>query len=201
MKIDLHVHTVERSACANALEDEQIVTAIDRGLDALVFTNHECLVPLEHIAELNRTYAPFRIFGGVEITVREREDLLVLGIHDPVLESGDWTYPALHAFVREKGGWIALAHPFRFGPRINLDLDRYPPDAVEVCSINTPPSEQPRIREIAQRLGFQTVCNSDAHSTRDIGAAYNRLKGEPENEQGVIDLLRNGEFLCVCRLT
>jgi histidinol phosphatase-like PHP family hydrolase len=200
MKIDLHVHTVERSACANALEDEQIVTAIDRGLDALVFTNHECLVPLERLEELNRVYAPFHIFGGVEITVREREDLLVLGIHDAALESHNWTYPALHSFVREKDGWIALAHPFRFGPRINLDLERYPPDALEVCSINTPLLEQARIREIAARLGAQTVCNSDAHSTRDIGAAYNRLKGEPVDDRELIELLRNGEFLCVCGL-
>jgi len=46
MEIDLHVHTVERSPCADALEDEQIVAAIDRGLDVLAFTNHECLVPV-----------------------------------------------------------------------------------------------------------------------------------------------------------
>jgi len=200
MKIDLHVHTAERSPCADALEDEQIVTAIDRGLDALVFTNHECLVPQEHLEELNRTYTPFRVFGGVEITVREKEDLLVLGIHDPALESRDWVHPDLHTFVREKGGWIAVAHPFRFRPTINLDLERYTPDALEVCSLNTPLLEQPHIREIAARLGIQVLCNSDAHITRDIGAAYNRLKGEPESDQELIDLLRRGEFLCVCRL-
>ena len=53
MKIDLHVHSIEYSACAHAYVDEQIETAIDRGLDALVFTNHECLVPQARIEELN----------------------------------------------------------------------------------------------------------------------------------------------------
>lgn len=201
MKIDLHVHSVEYSACAHAYADEQIATAIDFGLDALVFTNHERLVPLESIEELTRVYAPFRVFGGIEITVREREDVLVLGIHDPALESGHWTYSDLHTFVRKNGGWMAIAHPFRYRPTINLDLERYRPDALEVCSINTPLLEQPRIREIAAQLGVQVVCNSDAHTTRSIGAAYNRLKGNPEGEQGVIDSLRSGEFLCVCGMT
>ncbi|HSQ39581.1 MAG TPA: hypothetical protein VLM78_05425, partial [Anaerolineales bacterium] len=63
---------------------------MDRGLDALVITDHALLVPAEHIQALNRQYAPFRIFGGIEITVQEEEDLLVLGVHDPLLESLRW---------------------------------------------------------------------------------------------------------------
>ncbi len=202
MKIDLHVHSVEYSACANALMDEQIVTAIDRGLDALFFTNHGCLVPNKRVEELNQLYAPFRVFGGVEITLQESEDVLVLGIHDDEIEARRrWTYPDLHTFVRKREGWLAVAHPFRYGEKINLDLERYPPDALEVCSVNVPLLAQPRIREIAESLHIPVVCNSDAHSTRSIGVAYNRLSGDPADESDVINLLRNGEFLCVCTLT
>jgi histidinol phosphatase-like PHP family hydrolase len=181
--------------------EAQIEAAVYRGLDALVFTNHERLVPLERIEELNRTYAPFRVFGGIEVTVREWEDILVLGIHDPALETDSWSYPDLHAFVRENDGWIAVAHPFRFRSTINLDLERFPPDALEVCSSNISLSAHPRIRDVAENLGIPVVCNSDAHIMRDIGAGYNRLKGEPEDDKGVIDLLRRGAFLCVCGMT
>jgi len=45
MKIDLHVHTTERSLCADSSEQEQILTAIERGLDAIVITDHGRLVP------------------------------------------------------------------------------------------------------------------------------------------------------------
>jgi histidinol phosphatase-like PHP family hydrolase len=201
MKIDLHVHTVERSACAHASEDEQIAAAIERGLDALVFTDHVRLVPRGRLEELNQTYAPFRIFGGIEITVREKEDVLVLGIHDPALESRDWTYPDLHTFVRERGGWIAVAHPFRYHPTINLDVGGFLPDALEGCSINIPPSEQPHIREVVRVLGIRVVCNSDAHNTRHIGVGYNLLEETPVDEAALAYLLRTGAFFGICTMT
>jgi len=201
MRIDLHVHTIERSPCAVSSEAEQILTAMDRGLDALVITDHALLVPAEHIQALNRQYAPFRIFGGIEITVQEEEDLLVLGVHDPLLESLRWTYPALHTFVREHGGWIALAHPFRYHPDIVIDIAHYPPDALESCSSNIALSNQLRIREVAKRLGISWVCNSDAHATRSLGVGYNLLKEEPADEADLVRILRAGAFIGVCTMT
>lgn len=199
MKIDLHVHSSERSPCAVSGEAEQILAAIERGLDALAFTDHGQLIPPEHLDALNRAYAPFRIFGGIEITLLEREDVLVLGVHDPVLESRQWTYPELHALVRDQGGWIALAHPFRYRPTIDIDLQRYPPDALECCSSNIVPQNQPRIRELARQLGLQVVCNSDAHATRSLGVGYNLLAETLADENALIHLLRAGKFTGVCR--
>ena len=201
MKIDLHVHTLERSPCAVSSEEEQILTAIERGLDAIVFTDHARLVPLERLEALNRQYAPIRIFGGIEITVREREDVLVLGVQDPVLESRKWTYPELHTFVRDRGGWMALAHPFRYRLGIAIDIERYLPDALESCSTNIVLVNQPRIREIAKQLGIPVVCNSDAHATRSLGVGYNRLKVTPADEAALVHLLRTGAFLGVCTIT
>ncbi len=200
MRIDLHVHTLERSVCAVSGEAKQIITAMDRGLDALVFTEHASLAPPEHIEALNRQYAPFRIFGGIEITVQEKEDVLVLGIHDPALESLHWTYPALHAFVRERGGWIALAHPFRYHPDIVIDIAQYPPDALEGCSTNVAFLNQPRIREAAKQLGIPVVCNSDAHVTHSFGVGYNLLKEEPGDEAHLVRILRAGAFIGVCSI-
>jgi hypothetical protein len=202
MKIDLHVHTLERSSCSLASEDEQILTAIDRGLDGLAITDHDQLVPQAHIALLNRKYAPFHVFGGIEVSLQEGEHALVLGVHDPVLERAMWTYPDLHALVREQGGWLAIAHPFRFGPSINVDIERYPPDALEGCSINVPLTQASRIRELAAELGIQVICNSDAHRIRHIGAGYNLLKMNDEtlplDERALIEHLKAGDFLCVC---
>ncbi len=200
MKIDLHVHSSERSPCARSREEEQIQAAIACGLDAMVFTDHGRLVPQTHLEALNQKYAPFRIFGGIEITVEEKEDVLVLGVHDPALESLQWTYPTLHTFVRERGGWIALAHPFRYHSDIVIDIAQYPPDALEGCSTNVAVLNQPRIREAAQQLGIPVVCNSDAHVTHSFGVGYNLLHEEPEDEAHLVRILRAGAFVGVCAI-
>ena len=67
MNIDLHVHASERSKCARSSEQELIREGIRIGLDALVFTDHNRLVPPERLVELNEEFAPFRIFGGIEM--------------------------------------------------------------------------------------------------------------------------------------
>ena len=196
MKIDLHVHSKERSICGRASEEEQIRAAIDSGLDAIVFTDHHRLISSERLRQLNEKYAPFRIFGGVEITTADGEDVLVLGVQDPALESVSWTYPALHAFVRARGGFIALAHPFRWHSNVTLDLERFAPDAIEVGSINTSPNAEGRIRDIASRLGIPVLCNSDAHNTGPLGMYFNALERPPADEQDLVALLRSGQFWC-----
>ncbi len=196
MKIDLHVHTQERSSCGKAPEEAQVRAAIAAGLDAIVFTDHHHLAPLERLEALNRQYAPFHIFGGIEVTA-QGEDFLVLGLRHPGLESADWSYPALHEFVHQQGGYIALAHPFRYRTNIELDIDQYTPDAIEVHSPNTPPDQETRIREIAARLGIPVLCNSDAHSTERLGTYYIRMDDFPSNEKDLIASLKSGRFQCI----
>ena len=196
VKIDLHVHSKERSVCGRASEEEQIRAAIDSGLDAIAFTDHHRLISSERLQQLNEKYAPFRIFGGVEITTADGEDVLVLGVQDPALEGVSWSYPALHAFVRARGGFIALAHPFRWHPDLTLEFERFAPDAIEVRSVNTPPDAEGRIRDIAARLGIPVLCNSDAHNTGPLGMYFNALERPPADEQDLLALLRSGEFSC-----
>lgn len=193
MKIDLHIHTRERSPCASASEEEQIQAAIAAGLEAIVITDHFRLIAPHRLAALNRQYAPFRIFGGIEVTL-EGDDFLVLGVPDPLLEEPVWTYPELHAFVKDRGGFIALAHPFRYRSKIGPDLETYPPDAVEVFTPNTPISAEGEIRTLALRLGMRLLSNSDAHTTRRIGKYYNLLGSPAADDRELISLLRNGQF-------
>jgi predicted metal-dependent phosphoesterase TrpH len=191
MKIDMHVHTKERSPCAHSTEEEMIEAAIEHGLDGLVITDHERLVPCERLRALNARYAPFRVFGGVELHV-EGEDLLVLGVHDAALEARTWHYPALHRWVVQRGGALILAHPFRHRKEICVDIETYPPHAIEVRSINTPAEEEAHIRAIAERLGLDPVCNSDAHRAADMGRYYTSLTQDPVDDQELAQSLRNG---------
>ncbi|MCP4536160.1 MAG: PHP domain-containing protein [Chloroflexi bacterium] len=193
--IDLHVHAMERSSCAVSGEEDMIQAAIRRGLGSLVFTDHDHLVSPQRIAELRKKYAPFRVFGGIEIKV-SGEDILVLGVHDLTLEVRIWTYPELYGFVQQRGGFIALAHPFRFHNTINVDIETYRPDGIEIRSTNIRPKHQARIRALAERLGLPLLCNSDAHREKDVGAYYNVLPHAPRDEQDLIYMLKAGKHQC-----
>jgi histidinol phosphatase-like PHP family hydrolase len=193
LKIDLHVHCSDRSECAVVTEHAQIQAAIASGLDAIVFCDHARLVGKEHLLELNRQYAPFLIFGGIEITVGV-EDLLVIGVNDRLLEQKDWTYPELHSWVRKHEGFIALAHPYRYHNFIELDLALYPPDAIELHSPNTSPSFEKEILDAAQQIQAGLLSNSDAHSSKPLGRFYNLLKRYPSNEFDLVSMLKAGEY-------
>ena len=193
MKIDLHVHCSERSECAVVNEHGQIQAAIANGLDAITFCDHARLVDQEHLVELNRQYAPFKIFSGIEITVGY-EDLLVIGVHDRILEKQDWTYPELYSWVRKHAGFIGLAHPFRYHKFIELDLAHYPPDAIELHSPNTPPSFEKEILDTAKQIDAGLLSNSDAHSSKHLGRFYNLLVRNPSNETDLVCMLRAREY-------
>jgi len=194
MKIDLHVHASERSACSVSGEEDMIRAAASRGLDALVFMDHHCLVPESRLQELNREFAPFRIFGGVEITLGEEEDILVLGVRDPKLEQRNWTMPDLHAFVRARGGWMALAHPFRYKNIVNFDIEKYPPDAIEVRSSNIAAGNLKRIEALLGLTGLPAICTSDAHIANRAGLYYVELDQTPADEAELARLLRARKF-------
>ena len=195
MKVDLHVHAMERSYCAVSGEEEMIQAAISRGLDGLAFTDHHRLVPPQRITELCQKYAPFRVFSGIEINV-SGEDILVLGLDDPDLDTRSWAYPTLHRFVRQRGGFMILAHPFRFHNFINVDIETYRPDGIEVRSMNIRTQNVARIRALAEQLDLLLVCNSDAHQARDVGAYYNILSRTPRDDSDLVSILMDGDYGC-----
>ena len=194
MRIDLHVHTRERSICAHSNTEQMIRAAIDWGLDGIVISDHDRLVPPERLDYLNLKYAPFRVFGGIEITAHG-EHILVLGVSDPALERRQWSYPNLHAFVEEREGFVAVAHPFRFNPlELKVDVERFRPHALEAYSRNTPASAEPRIRALARGLGVPVISNSDAHRARDLGTYHNLLDHEPQDVKDLVRILKAGIF-------
>ena len=189
MNVDLHVHTIERSPCATVSEIYQIETAIAAGLDGIAITDHHILVPRKRLLALNEKYAPFKIFTGIEISAGPN-DWLVLGIDDPAIQRKDWRYPDLLDFVRARDGYIILAHPFRYRPNLDDDLETYRPDGIEELSINTPAHRREEIRSIAGRLGLALFANSDAHFPGAVGGFSNRLPRTAGDDKELVEVLK-----------
>ena len=196
MRVDLHVHASERSGCSVSGEEEIIRAAIDFGLDGLAFTDHQVLVPAARLTELNAKFAPFRIFSGIEIHTIEEEDVLVIGVNDPRLEKRAWNYPALYEFVRDRAGFLAIAHPFRYREKVNIDFEDRVPDALEGASFNIRPERELLIRNLAEQLGCRLMCSSDAHFYDYVGLCRLVLDGNPASNEELVRMLRSGAYQC-----
>lgn len=195
MKIDLHVHDKERSACSKSSEDEQIRAAIKFGLDGLIFTDHNILTPLEHLKELNDKFKPFKIYGGIEIEMQDtHEHILVLGLHDKILQDKKWVYEELHSYVRQNNGYIAFAHPFRYKDFIKENLEKFIPDAIEIHSTNIGIDDTEKIKQLAKKLNTNLIANSDAHHYSKVGIYCNDLAASPNSEKELIELLKKGAY-------
>lgn len=199
MKIDLHVHAKERSLCSKSWEEEHIESAIRFGLGGLVFTDHNKIVPHAHLMELNMKYKPFKIYSGIEITIKDKgEDVLVIGLNDRLLEEKEWSYEELYSYVKGNGGFIVLAHPYRYKTFVNIDIEHYVPDAIEMHSTNIGKDDEEKIRNLAKKLNTKLVNNSDGHDAEHVGIYCNEFNDMPEDDKALVQLLKEGKYQCKC---
>ncbi len=194
MKIDCHVHSRERSACGVDGDEDMVRAAIGYGLDGLVFTDHGKYISHKRVEELNKKFNPFCVFRGIEVNTREKEEFVVLGFYEPALEKSDWKYQDLHTLVRERRGFISLAHPFRYRKDLKFDITAYPPDAIE-CSFSV--SSRDRAKEQLKITGAHPIVASDGHCVAHVGRYYINLHGAPKNEAELAAFLKKGDYdLC-----
>ena len=197
MKIDIHVHCSELSACGRNTMVEMVEAAIESDLDGIVFTNHHKYVPAEDIVELNNRYAPFRVFNGIESTIGG-EDLLIIGTMRKAYTSGkDCNYTHTLNQVRADGGCVVIAHPFRLHEEFQMDLQADPPDALEYASTNIYAENYDRIIKLAEDLGIPATVASDAHRAEDVGCRYLDFEVDVNDEKMLAELIRQGRFACV----
>ena len=195
MKIDLHLHSSERSNCAVATEEEQIESAIAFGMTGVAFTDHDRLVPRGQLEYLNAKYAPFRVFTGIEVRLCDTgEDILVIGIHDESLMNREWIYADLHAFTRKRNGFIALAHPYRYSDAVYADVERCAPDAIEIHSMNIGICDEPLIQRLADSVQAKTIACSDAHWHGHVGIYHIELPGDARNDAELLEALHAGRY-------
>ena len=193
MKIDLHVHSSEFSACAVSTMHEQIEAAIRRGLDAIAFTDHNRLMSFEQSKWLSDSYDPFKVFAGIELHIpRIGEDFIVLGLNETELMGKKWEYEDLIAFTREKDGFIFFCHPYRYNPTVHKSIIKFPPDAIETKSMNIGCAESKKAVSLAKQLGILALTNSDAHYMGHVGEYYNVLRTPVASNEELIKILRTG---------
>jgi len=180
-----------------------IQSAIERGLDGIVFTDHGKFVPKKRLTELRKKYPKICLWSGIEITTCEWCDFVVIGLRDKCLEYDipqsvhdlKWTADELIKYVRKKGGWIHLCHPsFQNGLMPPAMMERRAPYAIEMRSNTIPEHQMHDIQDMALIWGCRLVAVSDAHDVNGLGRYAVRLNGRVRTERQLINKLLRNEY-------
>ncbi|MHC6202759.1 PHP-associated domain-containing protein [Breznakiellaceae bacterium SP9] len=188
---ETHLHTCQASACAAAYGHEYIQAYIDKGYTGIIVTEHfyngnssvSRHIPWRQwVDAFCRGYEDafneglrrgLDVFFGWEETFRG-DDYLVYGLDKAWLlahpEAKHWDLKTQYQTVKEYGGCVVHAHPFRQHYYINgIFLSPYLVDAVEVANAGNHESSYDALALLyAQKLGLPLTAGSDIHYREQI---------------------------------
>jgi len=216
---DLHVHTNQGSP-DSALTPEQLVAeALRIGLTGVMVTEHQGWP--RHDFEQFARQQPIVMIRALE-TYTPMGHIITLGLNNHVTGYGGGidTVRKLRQEVERIGGFMILAHPFRFLfdpsgiytqnllyesvasiPHTPEEAALHPifelVDEIEVVNGGNIEIENRFAQGVTKALQFSGTGGSDAHSVQGLGKGVTAFKGDVRNELDLLEALRAGEFLPV----
>jgi hypothetical protein len=191
---ETHLHTCESSICGVTRGADYIQSYIDRGYTGIMVTDHffngNCTVDrrlpwkewvkryclgFEHAREAGARRG-LDVFFGWEETF-DGDDYLIYGLdREWLLEHPEivrWTRDEQFREVRNYGGCVVQAHPFRQHDYIHtIHLAPYFVDALETANAGNHDAAYDSLAyEFARILGLPAVAGSDMHDVRDLFTA------------------------------
>jgi hypothetical protein len=189
---ETHLHTSQGSACGISPGPDYIQRYIDRGYQGIIVTDHffngntaanRSLPWRDWVRGLCRGYEETReegarrgldVFFGWEETFGDCDDYLIYGLDESWLlahpESRRWTRGAQYRAVKEAGGCVVQAHPFRQHYYISrVVLSSGCVDGVEAANAgNRERSYDALAMRYAHKLGLAATAGSDIHDIRQL---------------------------------
>jgi len=183
MLIDLHGHSSGISRCCQIPAPEVLKAAKDAGLDGIVLSNHYQKVYIpdgDYAAFAERYLEEYRyaercakelgckVFFGIEVTMEKHDlaHLLVYGVDEEFVREHpglfEYTQEELYRLVKEAGGALVQAHPFR-GRDGLLDV-RYLDGIEASCHPLYEGTFLDRVTEVAHNAGIILTCGGDYHA-------------------------------------
>jgi hypothetical protein len=209
MVVDMHVHTSIGSPDSNLTPARLLEVAREVGLDGLVIAEHDAAWAKERLE-------CFRQQTGLFVcSSREWETdfghIIVLGLNCDA--EGIERAKELRRLALAVGGFVILAHPFRFFPSHSnrlfglqydpsaltaAELAQHPVfelvDAIEVLNYACTEKENQLAQEAARMLGKRGVAGSDAHTYTEVGRCVTIFQRAVGSEEELIEELRAGRY-------
>ncbi len=167
MKFDTHVHTIiEGNKPENMTIDELIPAAKGAGVDGIVITEHNTVLPDKEFHDLQQKAGDLIILQGVEFGCTDGFDYLVYGSTGFLPLEEVITPWELVNTVHEEGGFVAVAHPYRPPDKvIPSHIYELGLDGVEVKSFNLQSKvAQVKCLALARELNCVPIAGTDHHA-------------------------------------
>jgi predicted metal-dependent phosphoesterase TrpH len=209
MVVDMHVHTSIGSPDSNLTPPRLLEAAHEVGLDGLVIAEHNDRWTEERLDDFRQESGLFVCSGREWET--ESGHIIVLGLRSDA--RGIQGAEELRRLVLAEGGFMIIAHPFRFfpGPSNRLftrqydsssltvtELAQHPAfklvDAIEVLNYACTEKENQLAQEAALVLGKPGVAGSDAHTYTELGRCVTIFERTVGSEEELIEEVRAGRY-------
>lgn len=193
MKVEIHSHTDRLSGDSAIAPRELVSMAEASGYDALFITEHERVWPEDALQAIQELTTKVKLFSGIEISLGDGVDVLVLGAIDPEYESLK-TPQDIFGRATADGLATVIAHPFRW----MSTLPEYCTlaDAIESRTCNH--SDETRIElteAYAAEHNQSTVYSSDAHGLNYMNKFWIETDEHFETPQEFRRCLLSGKFV------
>jgi len=206
--VDMHLHTIRGASDSNLRPEELAAEALRLGLTGVHVSEHDRLWDASELERYRRKHG-FFVANGMEVST-DLGHILTLGLdrYVPGIRRAD----ELRRVVREAGGYMIVAHPFRHffdpahhrrmgGEPFNLTPEQAAElpvfglvDAVEALNGCNNLEENLFALRVAQVLGKPVTGGSDAHSNQGIGIYVTVFEREIESEREMLEELHAGRF-------
>jgi hypothetical protein len=165
--------------------------AVKSGLAGIGLTEHDKWWPRGELERLRKAFPDLIIFRGIECSSMQGHFLVFLPENASFEEIGPDTFRRLAPKVRNLGGIVIWAHPFRYDRSIPSWLGDVPFDGIEVASTNMDEEASDLSLEVARTHGIVKLENSDAHDTNSIGVYGNAFSCRLKDNNDLIEYVRN----------
>lgn len=214
-KYETHMHTSESSGCGLSKAAAQVQAYKKRGYQGIIITDHfingystcpknsrisweqkmEYVVSGYQSAKKEGDRLGLDVFLGWEFTIRG-SDFLTYGLRWDFLMA----HPDLHkldvpeysTLVRENGGFLAQAHPYRDAAYIQHKLPVEPQyvDAIEVYNDSDSNNTNAKALAFANKHNLPMQAGSDCHSAHTAFTSGIKLSKRANNIYDIIDAIK-----------
>lgn len=217
MKIDLHVHTSEISACGMLSAEDTVRLYAEAGYDAIVITNHFAAynkerferAGLDFFSEYMKGYELARSAGerygitvlcGFELRFNRNEnDYLVYGMDEQTASDCSSIFAMgpreFSALAREKDFLFYQAHPFRNNMTVVYPGYLF---GIEIKNGNPRHDSRNDIAAMwAEKYGLHGIAGSDCHQTEDVGASGIITGAAVRNTNDLVAVLKSSDYTII----
>jgi predicted metal-dependent phosphoesterase TrpH len=208
-RIDMHMHTV-LGAYDSALKPARLATgARNAGLTAVAITEHDRMWDAHVLRTYCESESDLLVVNGMEVST-DMGHILAFGL--PGFAPGIHRIADLRRIADEVGGYLAVAHPFRYWyepvhftrrgltpPEMVPEVLARTPvfeyvDAIEVLNGANSDRENAIAVAVANYLGKPGIAGSDCHSETGIGCCLTHFERTIETPAQLVEELRAGRF-------